>query len=122
MAVHAYAPPPHRVMGIPGIEIHHLEPDEDPIDLMLDLVYSSDGISFDKDNDIVVNMLPGDIGHSSTTSLAELPWRTVDLSFSALTPDNFHKTALENGSSIIWKDAQKTNTPEKATINIVIKF
>ena len=49
-------------MGVSGIEIHHLEPDEDPIDLMLDLVSSRDGITFDADNDIVVNMLPGDIG------------------------------------------------------------
>ena len=60
-SVHAYDPQPHRVMGIPGIEIHHLEPDEDPIDLMLDLVSARDGIAFEPDNEIVVNMIPGDI-------------------------------------------------------------
>ena len=63
---------------------------------------SDDYTAFDTDRDIVVNMLPGDIAHKSTSSLAKLPWKTVDLSFSALTPDNFHKAALESGSSIIW--------------------
>ena len=100
--VHAYDPQPHRIMGIPGIEVHHLEPDEDPIDLMLDLVSSQGGITFQPDNDIVVNMLPGDIGHSSTTSLAELPWRTVDLSFSEFTPDRDDQKAREYGASILW--------------------
>ena len=102
LTVHAYDPQPYRVMGVPGIEIHLLEPDEDPIDLMLDLVNSGDAISFDRDNDIVVNMLPGDIGHSSTTSLAELPWRTVDLSFSEFTPDRDDEKAKEYGASILW--------------------
>ena len=100
--VHAYDPQPHRVMGIPGIEIHHLEPDEDPIDLMLELVNSREGITFEPDSDIVVNMLPGNIGHSSTTSLAELPWKTVDLSFSEFTPDRDDEKAKEYGATILW--------------------
>lgn len=101
-SVHAYDPQPHRVMGSPGIEVHHLEPDEDPIDLMLELESSSDANKFDSDRDIVVNMLPGDIGHSSTTSLAELPWRTVDLSFSEFTPDRDDEKAKEYGAKILW--------------------
>jgi len=101
-SVHAYDPQPHRVMGFPGIEIHHLEPDEDPIDIMLELESSSAGNKFDSDRDIVVNMLPGDIGHSSTTSLAELPWRTVDLSFSEFTPDRDGEKAKEYGAKILW--------------------
>tara|TARA_B100001079_G_scaffold240604_1_gene225588 strand:+ start:82 stop:1182 length:1101 start_codon:yes stop_codon:yes gene_type:complete len=101
-SVHAYDPQPHRVMGSPGIEVHHLEPDEDPIDLMLELESSSDANKFDSDRDIVVNMLPGDIGHSSTTSLAELPWRTVDLSFSEFTPDRDDEKAKEHGAKILW--------------------
>lgn len=101
-SVHAYDPQPHRVMGSPGIEVHHLEPDEDPIDLMLELESSSEGNKFDSDRDIVVNMLPGDIGHSSTTSLAELPWRTVDLSFSEFTPDRDDEKAKEHGAKILW--------------------
>ena len=100
--VHAYDPQPHRVIGIPDIEIHHLEPDEDAIDLMLEHVYSRDGVIFEQDKDIVINMLPGDIGHSSTTSLAELPWRTVDLSFSEFTPDRDDEKAKEYGATILW--------------------
>lgn len=101
-SVHAYDPQPHRVMGIPGIEIHYIEPDDDPIDLMLDLIASPEGIKFDPESDIVVNMLPGDIGHSSTTSLAELPWRTVDLSFSQYTPDRDDEKAKDFGARILW--------------------
>ena len=49
-----------------------------------------------------MNMLPGDIGHSSTTALAELPWRTVDLSFSQFTPDRDDDKAKEYGARILW--------------------
>jgi len=100
--VHAYDPYPYRVMGIPGIEIHHLEPDETPIDLMYQQISSSDGGIFDPENDIVVNMLPGDIGHLSTTALAEQPWRTVDLSFSQFTPDRDDGKAKDSGARILW--------------------
>ena len=85
--IHAYDPQPFRVFGIPGVEVHHLEKDKDPVDLMLDMIVHNEGFVFNPLQDIVVNMLPGDIGHSSTTALAELPWRTVDLSFSQFTPD-----------------------------------
>ena len=30
--IHAYAPQPFRVFGIPGVEVHHLEKDKDPVD------------------------------------------------------------------------------------------
>ena len=100
--VHAYDPQPHRVLGIRGIEIHRLEFNEDPIEMLLERISSGDGITFDPDLDIVVNMLPGDIGHSSTTALAELPWRTVDLSFSEFTPDRDDQKAKEYGASILW--------------------
>ena len=100
--VHAYDPQPHRVLGIRGIEIHRLEFNEDPIEMLLERISSGDGITFDPDLDIVVNMLPGDIGHSSTTALAELPCRTVDLSFSEFTPDRDDQKAKEYGASILW--------------------
>ncbi len=100
--VHAYDPQPFRVSGIPGVEVHHLEPDEDPIDLMLDLITHDKRLEFNPMEDIVVNMLPGDIAHSSTTSLAELPWRTVDLSFSQFTPDRDDEKAKEYGARILW--------------------
>ena len=71
--VHAYDPKPFRVIGIPGVEVHQLENDENPLDLMLHMIMHQDGFEFNPFRDIVVNMLPGDVGHSSTTSLAELP-------------------------------------------------
>ncbi len=100
--VHAYDPKPFRVFGIPGVEVHHLEKDKDPVDLMLDMMVHNEGFVFNPLQDIVVNMLPGDIGHSSTTALAELPWRTVDLSFSQFTPDRDDDKAKEYGARILW--------------------
>ena len=84
------------------MEVHQLEPDENPIDLMLDMITHQKTFEFNPLQDIVVNMLPGDIGHSSTTSLAELPWRTVDLSFSQFTPDRDDDKAKEYGARILW--------------------
>ena len=100
--VHAYDPQPFRVSGIPGVELHHLEKDEDPVDLMVGMIGHDEGFEFNPLQDIVVNMLPGDIGHSSTTALAELPWRTVDLSFSQYTPDRDDDKAKETGARILW--------------------
>ena len=100
--VHAYDPQPFRVLGIPGVEVHHLEPNIDPLDLMLDMIMNQDEVEFDPSRDIVVNMLPGDIGHSTTTGLAELPWRTVDLSFSQFTPDRDDNKAKQSGARILW--------------------
>jgi len=96
--VHAYDPQPNRVMGIPGIEIHHLGPDEDPVEVMVRDCHAHDRYAID----IVVNMLPGSIGHSSTTALAESPWRTIDLSFSEFTPDRDDQKARDYGASILW--------------------
>ncbi|HJM12914.1 MAG TPA: saccharopine dehydrogenase C-terminal domain-containing protein [Candidatus Thalassarchaeaceae archaeon] len=96
--VHAYDPSPHRVEGVSGIFIHYLEPDEDPIDAMAKVHTNDEGCPID----MVVNMLPGSIGHTSTTILAESPWRTIDLSFSNLTPDRDSEKAKEFGASILW--------------------
>ena len=100
--VHAYDPQPHRVLGIPGIEVHHLEPSDDPIDLLVERHIYEDDCAVDPGRDLVVNMLPGSIGHASTTILAEYPWRTVDLSFSRFTPDRDDEKAREYGASILW--------------------
>jgi len=67
--VHAYDPKPHRVIGIQGIEIHLLEPGEDPVEVMVRDCPVDDGFAID----LVVNMLPGSIGHASTTALAASP-------------------------------------------------
>ena len=96
--VHAYDPKPHRVIGIQGIEIHLLEPGEDPVEVMVRDCPVDDGFAID----LVVNMLPGSIGHASTTALAASPWRTIDLSFSEFTPDRDDEKAREHGASILW--------------------
>ena len=100
--VHAFDPAAHRISNYPGIKIHDLNENENPVEVLIQILKTEKNIVFDTDRDIVVNMLPGAIGHRSTSSLANLPWKTVDLSFSEHTPDNFHRAALENGSSIIW--------------------
>ena len=100
--VHAFDPDPHRVSSFPGIMIHNLGQDKNPVQVLSQILKTDNNIDFDTDNDIVVNMLPGDIGHESTSNLANLPWKTVDLSFSAHTPDNFHIAAVKSGASIIW--------------------
>jgi lysine 6-dehydrogenase len=48
--------------------------------------------------DIVVNMVPGSIGHEVLNSLANNNHRIVDLSFSETTPDSL----VENNSTILW--------------------
>ena len=48
--------------------------------------------------DIVVNMVPGSIGHKVLISLANNNHRIVDLSFSETTPD----ALVENNSTILW--------------------
>lgn len=48
--------------------------------------------------DIVVNMVPGSIGHEVLNSLANNNHRIVDLSFSETTPD----ALVENNSTILW--------------------
>ncbi len=52
--------------------------------------------------DIVVNMLPGDIGHALTTNLAEERYPTVDLSFSEHTPDRDDQKAKDWGGRVLW--------------------
>tara|TARA_Y100001970_G_scaffold273877_1_gene372710 strand:+ start:28033 stop:29091 length:1059 start_codon:yes stop_codon:yes gene_type:complete len=52
--------------------------------------------------DIVVNMLPGDIGHALTTNLAEERYPTVDLSFSEQTPDRDDQKARDWGGRVLW--------------------
>jgi len=55
-----------------------------------------------KDADIVINLLPGDIGSEVTKKLCEYPIRIVDLSFCEETPDAYNKKCIDNGTSILW--------------------
>ena len=89
--VHAYDIHPHRVLGIDGITAH-------PCDVIEEIVHFHENGPVD----MVVNMLPGDIGHVATTNLAEDGYRVVDLSFSKFTPDRDDEKAREYGSTILW--------------------
>ena len=52
--------------------------------------------------DMVVNMLPGEIGNIAMNTLNEGLYRTVDLSFSENTPDLHDEKARDWGVSILW--------------------
>ena len=52
--------------------------------------------------DLVVNMLPGNIGYDLTRKLSSGKWPIVDLSFSEITPDNGTIELQNNGSRILW--------------------
>lgn len=89
--IHAYDFQPHRVMEVEGITVHHCDVVED-----FPSFYENGHV------DMVVNMLPGDIGHMATTNLAETTFRIVDLSFSKFTPDRDDEKARDYGSTILW--------------------
>ena len=90
--VHAYDQQPYRVEGVPGVEVHYVEHDEYPHELIRGSVTDS----------FVINMLPGSIGHVCTTLLAEQPCALVDLSFSKFTPDRDEQKARDYGATILW--------------------
>jgi len=48
--------------------------------------------------DLIVNMLPGSIGHAATKSLSSSGQKIVDLSFSEITPDTLESVT----STILW--------------------
>ena len=52
--------------------------------------------------DLVVNMLPGDIGYDLTRKLSGGKWPIVDLSFSEITPDISSVELSSNDSRILW--------------------
>ena len=89
--VHAYDIQPHRVMDFEGITVHQG-----------DILENLMSISRNGQVDMVVNMLPGDIGHMATTNLAESRYRIVDLSFSKHTPDRDNQKAKDYGARILW--------------------
>ena len=89
--VHAYDLHPHSVLGVEGVTAH-------PCDLFDDMTPFEHNVPVD----MVVNMLPGSIGHAATTILAESSFRIVDLSFSAHTPDRDDEKARDYGATILW--------------------
>ena len=90
--VHVHDMQPHRsVVGRIGITIHHG-----------DALEHCEELGEFGDVDIVVNMLPGEIGKIAMNTLNEGLYRTVDLSFSDDTPDLHDDKAKNRGVSILW--------------------
>ena len=90
--VHVHDMQPHRsVVGHIGITIHH----GDALDHCGELGEYGNV-------DMVVNMLPGEIGNIAMNTLNEGLYRTVDLSFSENTPDLYDEKARDWGVSILW--------------------
>ena len=87
--VHDINPYNGKIVGHPNITIH--EGDALETDL------SDFG-----EIDIVVNMLPGDIGHALTTNLAEESYPTVDLSFSEHTPERLLGRGGAGAAGFAW--------------------
>ena len=88
--VHDLNPNNRELVGLQNITLHEGN--------ALDINFS------DYDNiDIVINMLPGDIGHALTTILVEeSAFPSVDLSFSEYTPDDQDEHAKDWGGRVLW--------------------
>ena len=84
------------------IQIHSVRSGNDPVEYLAPASKKMIILILIQKEDIVVNMLPGSIGHISTSKLAEKPWRSIDLSFSESTPDSVDEKAGMNGASILW--------------------
>ena len=52
--------------------------------------------------DLVVNMLPGEVGHELTKKLLDTKWPIVDLSFSEHTPDLYRDEIEKAGARVLW--------------------
>ncbi len=90
--MHVHDMQPHRsVVGRIDITIHH----GDALDHCGELGKYGNV-------DMVVNMLPGEIGNIAMNTLNEGLYRTVDLSFSENTPDLYDEKARDWGVSILW--------------------
>ena len=85
--------PKPKVIGYPGITIHH----EDALDYCEEIDRS--------EVDLVVNMLPGEIGKIGMRVLCgnhDTFTRIVDLSFSDESPNRYHQFAEDWGVKVLW--------------------
>ena len=89
--VHVHDIHPWRVNGIEGITVH-------PGDA---IEHCGEMYTYGE-FDIIVNLLPGDIGHAAIETLNESPYKVVDLSFSKFTPDRNPQKAIDYGATILW--------------------
>ena len=65
--VHAYDPLPSRVQGIPGVFVHEMDKNDDPLNVMISQELFGDPSSLDSANSIVVSMLPGAVSYTHLT-------------------------------------------------------
>lgn len=82
--VHAYDLAMH---AIPGVKLH-------VGDVFSQIKTLSEGL--------VINMLPGDLGHQATRELVRDGRQVVDLSFAEQTPDVLHDEAVRFGAVVVW--------------------
>ncbi len=101
-SVYAYDIDLKRIEDIKNINKIKLIKTENPAKILLEHMKNDGDISISRDSEIVVNMLPGDIGHKSTDALCEFPLRIVDLSFSELTPESNAERALNSDATVLW--------------------
>ena len=90
------------------VHAHDLNPGDKFINHPKIIVHENDVLEsckqIDKfgDFDIIVNMLPGDIGHSIMKILYPYGVRIVDLSFSEITPDSLIEKIEKNDTTVLW--------------------
>ncbi len=101
-SVYAYDIDLKRIEDIKNINKIKLIKTENPAKILLEHMKNDGDISISRESEIVVNMLPGDIGNKSTDTLCEFPLRIVDLSFSELTPEKNVERALNSDATVLW--------------------
>ena len=87
------------------VQVYDLDPDisfDHPNITMVKINAMDVELSAFDNVDLVVNMLPGNIGYDLTRKLSSGKWPIVDLSFSEITPDNGAIELQNNGSRILW--------------------
>jgi len=101
-SVYAYDIDFSRIKDNNNIKMIKLSKNENPAKMLLGKMNEKGNLSGSSENEIVVNMLPGNIGHESTEILSKFPLRIVDLSFSELTPDRNKNNVMNSGATILW--------------------
>ena len=69
-------------------------------------IHVTDAIEYCKntynEDELFVNMLPGNLGYKATEILIAKGKRVIDLSFSEITPDSLNEKAIDSGAKILW--------------------
>ena len=90
------------------VHAHDLNPGDIFSDYPRIIIHEGDVLETSKDKnnygdlDIIVNMLPGEIGHTVMKNICKYGFRIVDLSFSEISPEVLMEETIENNSTILW--------------------